>query len=102
MEKIGKSLKYLITWHIAVVNRMKIRDVLNKLRWKPGEGLDKYEIVIVHRGALGDVKHIDGASIKDVAKGAFTYVEDGEEKIIPFHRVIEIRLKATGEVIWKR
>ena len=81
---------------------MRVRDVLNMLKWRPGEGLEKYEIVIVHRGAAGGIKHIDGAAIKDIARKAFVYTEEGAEKIIPFHRVIEIRSKSTGEIVWRR
>lgn len=80
----------------------RIRDLLNMLKWKPGEGLGNYEIVVVHRGAPGDAKVIDGSTVVDVARRALVYLDEGEETVVPFHRVIEVRLKSTKEVVWRR
>ena len=68
-----------------------IRDVLNKIRWTSEHGLDDCEVVIVHRGMPGDVKTIKGTTIKDIAPRAIILKEDGEEVVIPYHRVKIIR-----------
>jgi len=68
-----------------------IRDLLNKMKWTSDKGLEDCEIVIVHRGAPGDVKTIKGTAIKDIAPRAIIVEEDGEEVVIPYHRVKVIR-----------
>jgi len=62
--------------------------------------LDSTEITIVHRGAPGDVKVIRGSSIRDIAPRALLVEEDGEEVVIPYHRIRAIRI---GEdTVWEK
>lgn len=77
-----------------------IRDVLNKIRWTSEDGLDDCEIVIVHRGAPGNIKVIKGIDVKDIAPRAIICEEDGEEVVIPYHRIMAIR--RGHEVLWKK
>ena len=73
-------------------------ETLNGLKWQ-GE-LGKCSIIILHRGAPGDRKVVEGSSVVEVKKSYFTYQKNGRESTIPLHRVLEI--KSGKEVIWKR
>ncbi|MFQ5648163.1 MAG: DUF504 domain-containing protein [Candidatus Aenigmatarchaeota archaeon] len=76
-----------------------VYDVLNKLKW--GGRLGSCEIVILHRGAPGDRKTVAGGNVTQVRKGHLEYVnERGEETFIPYHRVLEVRVK--GKPVWEK
>ena len=77
-----------------------IRDVLNKEKWASKAGLKELEVVIIHRGAPGNLKVIKGASITDVAPRAMMVLEGDEESVIPYHRVRIIR--RGNIIIWQR
>jgi uncharacterized protein (UPF0248 family) len=77
-----------------------IRDLLNREKWASEAGLGDLEIVILHRGAPGDLKVIRGDSIADIAPRAMLVIEGGEDTVIPYHRVRIIRRGDT--VIWRR
>jgi uncharacterized protein (UPF0248 family) len=72
--------------------------VLNRLRWKGG--LDKSEIVILHRGAPQDRKAIKGSQTTGLDRHYFYYAEGGREATIPLHRIRKVILE--GKVIWER
>lgn len=76
-----------------------IREVLNRIKW--AQGLNVHQVVIIHRGSPGDVKVIEGRSIKELFRNFFIYEEDGVETYIPYHRVLEIR-NTSGKVLFKR
>ncbi len=81
---------------------MRIRDLLNKLKWNPGSRLEDYCIVIVHRGEYMDRKVIPGARIIDIGPGGFCYIDEkGRETWIPYHRVVEVKT-LSGEAVWRR
>jgi len=73
-------------------------EVLNKLKWKGG--LERCEIIILHRGAPEDRKTIQGSQVTDLDRHYFYYTEKGRETTIPLHRIRELRLE--GNVLWKR
>lgn len=77
------------------------RDVLNKLKWSPNSNFEKYELVIIHRGAPGDVKAIKCRDILDLGRGFFEASMAGKKTMIPYHRIIEIR-EINGKAIWKK
>jgi len=77
--------------------------VLGKLKWT-GK-LEHCTIVILHRGAPGNLKAISGASVTEVRRTYFSYASaDGagkpHETTIPMHRVMEISVN--GQVVWRR
>jgi len=80
-----------------------IKNILNRLRWDPEESAELYVITYRHRGAPGDVKQIRASRIGKLGKSYFTISEnsEGEESIIPFHRILEIRSLSNDAVIWK-
>ncbi|MCX6814331.1 MAG: RNA repair domain-containing protein [Candidatus Aenigmarchaeota archaeon] len=71
--------------------------VLNRLKWKGG--LEKCEIIILHRGAPGDRKTIYGSHVTEIRRSYFSY-KNGREITIPLHRILEVRLEE--KMIWKR
>jgi uncharacterized protein (UPF0248 family) len=72
-------------------------DILNKIKWT--SGLEKCEIVILHRGAPDNRKIISGNKIIDIKRDRFWYI-NREETVIPMHRILEIKLE--GTVVWKK
>jgi uncharacterized protein (UPF0248 family) len=79
-----------------------LRAVINRIVWDPHMDSSDYFIVILHRGGLENKKTIPFSNIKKVYSSWFALGnENGEEMIIPFHRVIEIRHRS-GAIIWKR
>jgi uncharacterized protein (UPF0248 family) len=71
---------------------------LNRLKWTGR--LSSCSVVILHRGAPGDRKVINGGDITELKKSCFTYSSSGRECTIPLHRVLEIR--ADGDTLWRR
>jgi uncharacterized protein (UPF0248 family) len=66
------------------------REVLNELRWKPGENLAEAMITYVHRGAPGDEMTISGGDIVEL-EHSFFVTKDAK---IPYHRIKLIRYRA--------
>jgi len=85
--------------------KMKIKEIFNKILWDPREKERKgdYEVTFIHRGAYKDQEIIPLTMIKEVKSSMFIYTNEyGEETYIPFHRIIEIRNRKTGEVLWSK
>ncbi len=85
--------------------KMKIKEIFNKILWDPDEkkNIGDYEITFIHRGAYQDQKTISMMMIKEVKSSAFIYINEiGEETYIPFHRILEIKNKKTGEILWSK
>jgi uncharacterized protein (UPF0248 family) len=81
----------------------RIRETLNKIRWHRGFDPKDYEVYIVHRGAPGDVKVVPASRITEVLSGGFKFRDtDGDEKVIPYHRVLLIRNRVSGEVLFSK
>jgi uncharacterized protein (UPF0248 family) len=81
----------------------RIREALNKIRWHKGFDPRDYEVHIVHRGAPGDVKVVPAFCITEVLSGGFKFKDaDGDEKAIPYHRVLLIRNRVTGKVLFSK
>jgi uncharacterized protein (UPF0248 family) len=71
---------------------------INRLKW---EGkLSLCRVKILHRGAPGDEKEIEGRNIREVKKSYFTYESGGRETFIPLHRIRTI--ECAVETVWKK
>ncbi len=75
---------------------------MNRLRWDESKNPADYEITYRHRGAPGDVKQINASKIRMLGKSYFTIQEgsEGEESVIPFHRILEIRSTVDESILW--
>jgi uncharacterized protein (UPF0248 family) len=72
--------------------------VLGRLLW---EGrLENAGILIIHRGAPGDIKEIAGSSITEVKRSYVTVRGSPQDTVIPLHRIVEVRVD--GKQVWKR
>lgn len=78
------------------------RRFMHRLRWHPSERFEDYEVIVVHRGALNDLKAIPCSLIKELYADGFEYGEGSFLTFIPFHRVVEIRSLRNGRVVWRR
>jgi len=59
------------------------RQLLNALRWKPGEELSEAWITYVHRGAPGDEMTVPGSDVVELERSFFVT----KEAKIPYHRI---------------
>lgn len=72
------------------------REILNRLRWTPGESLDDALIWYIHRGAPGDCLKVSGSEIRSLGKGFF----EMDEASIPYHRILSIDYR--GRVLFEK
>ncbi|AKA72894.1 DUF504 domain-containing protein [Saccharolobus solfataricus] len=79
---------------------MKIKDAINRVRWKYKEKIDDYVIVIKDKLTETGLKEIPFTDIYTVDNN-YLYLK-GEDTIIPLHRVLMIRRKSDDALIWKR
>jgi uncharacterized protein (UPF0248 family) len=80
----------------------KVRDFLNKILWDKRERPEDYEITFIYRGAHMNRRTIPCKSITGVKRSWFIYRNEvGEDVVIPFHRVTEIRNVKNNEVAYK-
>jgi uncharacterized protein (UPF0248 family) len=69
------------------------------LKWA-SKNLDKAQVTILHRGAPGDRRLIDGGEILELGRG-FMRVRSPEGEVeIPYHRVL--RIEVEGRAVWER
>ncbi|MCW4019726.1 MAG: RNA repair domain-containing protein [Candidatus Bathyarchaeota archaeon] len=82
---------------------MTIRDTLNALFWDSRQRKDDCEIVYLHRGAPMNRRVVACKLVTKIQPSWFTYDDvRGQETVIPFHRILEIRNVKTGESIWRK
>ena len=83
-----------------------LKELINKIIWHPDYSPEDYEIVYLHReggnrGCDNIKKRISMDRIN--IKGSFIIIErDYEITSIPLHRILEIRNKKTGEVLYRK
>lgn len=80
------------------------REILNKIKWTGNPELEGIEIWILHRGAPGDRKVVEGGEVRELEHSFFLVDPDGDgtgrETRIPYHRIQRILLDK--EVIYNR
>lgn len=64
------------------------RDIFNEIKWRFDIG--KCRIHYIHRGAPGDVKIVEGSSIKKIEKSFLVLHGIVEDAYIPYHRIFRI------------
>jgi len=75
---------------------MKVREILNKVKWDERMDFDQLEVVYLHRGAPDDLKRISGREIVHIGT-SFLSLKEAE---IPHHRIVKILYE--GEVLFER
>jgi uncharacterized protein (UPF0248 family) len=75
---------------------MKVREILNKVKWDERMDFDQLDVVYLHRGAPDDLKTISGREIVNIGT-SFLSLNEAE---IPYHRIIKILYE--GEVLFER
>jgi uncharacterized protein (UPF0248 family) len=77
------------------MRKYSVREILNKLKWHPNYDFSKVRIICIDRFS-GNLE-IDADEIDEVGH-KFIFLKNG--KVIPQHRVIEIRYE--GRTVWKK
>ncbi|MCW3134811.1 MAG: RNA repair domain-containing protein [Methanophagales archaeon] len=75
---------------------MKVREILNRVKWDERMDFDQLEVVYLHRGAPDDLKRISGREVVHIGK-SFLSLNEAE---IPHHRIVKILYE--GEVLFER
>ena len=75
---------------------MKVREILNKIKWDERMDFDQLEVVYLHRGAPNDLKRISGREIVSIGT-SFLSLNEAE---IPHHRIVKILYE--GKVLFER
>ena len=73
------------------------RHIINMILWHPEMEINEIKITYIHRGAPGDLKKINGNSLKRVERG-FLILSDGTQ--IPYHRIVKIEIN--NKILWKK
>ena len=78
-----------------------LKNILNRILWSKTVNPQEYEVTYVHRGGVGDQASVRASVIRRVGSSWFSFGEDSEETLIPFHRILLVRNLRTGEVLWR-
>ncbi|MHA1301015.1 MAG: hypothetical protein ACTSO9_16465, partial [Candidatus Helarchaeota archaeon] len=54
---------------------MKLREILNKIKWDPQLKGKNYQISFIHRGIPGNRKTIESKNIDKISSNFFSYIE---------------------------
>ena len=94
--EVAINYRYLLDGLLGLEGeRIKLK--FNNIFWYPDYNKFDFVAVILHRGAEGDKKAIP---LEDVElKGNYLIYFD---TYIPLHRILEIRNKKTGEILYKK
>jgi uncharacterized protein (UPF0248 family) len=74
------------------------RDIFNEIKWR--FDLAKCKIYYIHRGAPGDVKIVEGSTIKNIERSFLVLEGDFEDVYIPYHRIF--RIEFDNEIIFEK
>ena len=81
---------------------LPLKNIFNRIFWDSRVSKMDYVITYIHRGAPSDERTIPAAMVKQVGRSRFTYEEQGQDVMIPMHRVIVLMNMKTGEVLWRK
>ena len=84
----------------ASLIQMGPREALNKLKWHSKFTLQDSKITIVHRGAPGNIRIIDGADIIELEHSFMRVASPDGDVEIPYHRIIQIEVQ--GNILWQK
>ncbi|MBW2256375.1 MAG: DUF504 domain-containing protein [Deltaproteobacteria bacterium] len=81
-----------------------IRDILNRHKWHHGD-LHTFRITVVHRGAPGEQRLIDGADVRDIGPKGISVADDFEDEEsgdtwIPYHRFLVV--SGPDGIVWSK
>jgi len=74
------------------------RDIFNEIKWR--FDLAKCKIYYIHRGAPGNVKIVEGSTIKNIERSFLVLEGDFEDAYIPYHRIF--RIEFDNEIIFEK
>ncbi len=79
-----------------------LRNLFNRFVWDKNFPSEKIEIRYISRGAPNNYESLLGTDVIKVFSRGFEYkTSDGKRKYIPFHRVILIKNKVSGEILYR-
>jgi len=86
---------------IAGARRNPLRNLLVRLVWDRSLNPGDYVISFRSRGAPSGVETVRGDALEKVYLRGFEAKVGGRVLYVPFHRVVEVRNEATGEVLYR-
>ena len=85
---------------MEAARKPKSREVIERLLWDRRIRREDYLLYYVHRGVEGERKGLPLTRVLNVKGSWISFLEDGEERRIPLHRVVEIVNIRSGEKLW--
>ncbi|WP_292459907.1 RNA repair domain-containing protein [Methanothermococcus sp.] len=86
-----------------------LKELINKIIWHPNYNPKDYEIVYLHRIGNNEKRNKDQSILKAITvdkiliEDSFIIYEVNNRTIhIPFHRILEVRNKKTGKVLYNK
>ncbi len=70
--------------------------------WDPAEDRQNYEVTFIHRGAPKDKKSVSCNIVTKFGRSWFVYSSEEGETFIPYHRILEIKDRRDGTVLWQK
>ncbi|MBW9221475.1 DUF504 domain-containing protein [Methanothermococcus sp. SCGC AD-155-C09] len=89
-----------------------LKELINKIIWHPDYSAEDYEIIYLHRVSQREIhksKESDSTPIHKKIPISEVFIEysfivcnvNNKKTHIPLHRILEIRNKRTGEILYK-
>lgn len=73
---------------------------MNELKWGGKSKLGDARVTIVHRGAPGDRRMVEGSDILELGRGFMRVISPEGEVDIPYHRIT--RIEVGGRVKYEK
>jgi uncharacterized protein (UPF0248 family) len=83
------------------MGRLRVRDVLNEIKWSGKYRASDVEIYFVSRGHRNNIEKVLFTDVLELRRGSIIVRSNHEEKYIPHHRILRIA-KVSGEIIWSK
>lgn len=82
------GFKYYGVRNYSMFRSKHPRDLFNEIKWR--FNLSRCKIYYIHRGALGDVKIVEGSDIKKIDRSFLVLEGVVDDVYIPYHRILRI------------
>jgi len=78
-----------------------LKNILVRFLWDKNIASENYDIEYINRDGKDNTGLLKASSLNRVGNSWFTFMREGEETFIPFHRITVIKNLKTGEILWR-